>query len=64
MNKIMNELVPNSRANWAKFGPNICIDMRRLDSKMDPMKDPKLTAVWKTSFLSSKRFRFRYVLAV
>ena len=64
MSKIMNKLVPNSRVNWVKFGPNICIDMPRLDSKMDPMKDPKLTAVWKTSFLSSKRFRFRSVLAI
>ena len=24
----MNKLVPNNRANWVKFGPNICIDVR------------------------------------
>ena len=31
MSKIINKLVPNNRANCAKFGSNICINMRRLD---------------------------------
>ena len=32
MSKIINKLVRNNRPNWAQFGPNIRIDIRRLDS--------------------------------
>ena len=40
MSNIINKLVPNNRANWAQFGPNICIAMRRLDSASTGLDEP------------------------